>query len=309
MKLTERIPALRLITLRILLTTDKHVIKADVFMPGLDGESMQLAQLISVLMAAGLVAGFVAGLFGIGGGFVIVPALLLVFTAFGVDAGVLTHVAIGTSLATIIVTSSRSVHAHHKTGAVDFTIIKDWAPWLVLGVAGGLYLAQYMDGRSLKWIFSIGVFLMGLHFISPVLRDVKLADEMPRGVTRAGLASFLGGFSALLGIGGGTIAVLTMTMCGRPIHQAVATAAGFGVIIAVPGAIGFAALGQGQEALPMGSLGYVNRIAVISITAMSFITAPLGAKAAHALNAPSLKRVFGVYLVLTSAIVLWNSLS
>ena len=278
-------------------------------MPGLEGESLQMLQLIGVLMAAGLVAGFVAGLFGIGGGFVVVPALLLVFTVFGVDGDVLTHVAIGTSLATIIVTSSRSVHAHNKKGAVDFTIIKDWAPWLVLGVAGGLYLAQYMDGRSLKWIFSIGVFLMGLHFISPVLRDVKLSDQMPSGFARAGLASFLGGFSALLGIGGGTIAVLTMTMCGRPIHQAVATAAGFGVIIAVPGAIGFAALGLGEDALPSGSLGYVNIIAVVSITAMSFITAPMGAKAAHALNAAALKRVFGIYLVVTSAIVLWNSFS
>lgn len=276
-------------------------------MPGLEGESLQLLQLIGVLMAAGLIAGFVAGLFGIGGGFVVVPALLVVFTVFGVNAEVLTHVAIGTSLATIVVTSSRSVHAHHKKGAVDFAIIKDWAPWLIVGVAGGLFLAQYMDGRSLKWIFAIGVFLMGLHFISPVLRDVKLSDEMPRGLTRAGLASFLGGFSALLGIGGGTIAILTMTMCGRPIHQAVATAAGFGVIIAVPGAIGFVMLGTGEEALPFGSLGYVNFIAVASITAMSFITAPLGAKAAHALNAPSLKRVFGVYLVLTSAIVIWNT--
>ena len=278
-------------------------------MPGLEGEGLQMLQLIGVLMAAGLVAGFVAGLFGIGGGFVVVPALLLVFTVFGVDSEVLTHVAIGTSLATIIVTSSRSVHAHNKKGAVDFTIIKDWAPWLVVGVAGGLYLDQFIDGRSLRWMFSIGVFLMGLQFLSPVLRDVKLSEEMPRGLTRAGLASFLGGFSALLGIGGGTIAVLTMTMCGRPIHQAVATAAGFGVIIAVPGAIGFAALGLGEEALPLGSFGYVNIIAVAAITAMTFITAPLGAKAAHALNAPSLKRVFGVYLVATSAIVLWNSFS
>ena len=278
-------------------------------MPGLEGETLQFLQLFGVLMAAGLVAGFVAGLFGIGGGFVVVPALLLVFTVFGVDADVLTHVAIGTSLATIIVTSSRSVHAHNKKGAVDFTIIKDWAPWLILGVGGGIILAQYMDGRSLKWIFSIGVFLMGLHFILPVLKDVKVSDEMPSGLTRIGLASFLGGFSALLGIGGGTIAVLTMTMCGRPIHQAVATAAGFGVIIAVPGAIGFAALGMGQDALPLGSLGYVNVVAVIAITAMSFITAPFGAKAAHALNAAALKRVFGIYLVATSAIVLWNSFS
>lgn len=278
-------------------------------MSGLEFNAVQIVQLISVLMTAGLVAGFVAGLFGIGGGFVVVPALLLVFSFFGVDSSVLTHVAIGTSLATIIVTSSRSVHAHNKRGAVDVQIIKDWAPWLLLGVIGGLFLAQFMDGRSLKWIFSIGVFLMGLHFIMPVLRDVTISDQMPKGIALAGMASFLGGFSALLGIGGGTIAILTMTMCGRPIHQAVGTAAGFGVIIAVPGAIGFAILGMGASQLPLGSFGYVNIVAVIAITAMSFITAPLGARAAHALDGAALKRVFGIYLVATSAIVLWNSFS
>lgn len=278
-------------------------------MSGLEGDTAQLVQLVGVLMAAGLAAGFVAGLFGIGGGFVVVPALLLVFSFFGVDAEVLTHVAIGTSLGTIIVTSSRSVHAHHKRGAVDFQIIKDWAPWLVLGVLGGIILAQYMDGRSLKWIFSFGVFFMGLHFMMPVLRDVKVSDQMPTGLTKVGLASFIGGFSALLGIGGGTIAVLTMTMCGRPIHQAVATAAGFGVIIAVPGAIGFAALGMGADALPLGSFGYVNMVAVAAISAMTFITAPIGARAAHSLNGPALKKVFGVYLIATSAIVLWNAMS
>lgn len=278
-------------------------------MLGLEYDAVEIAQFIGVLMAAGLAAGFVAGLFGIGGGFVVVPALLLVFGYFGADSAVLTHVAIGTSLATIIVTSARSVHAHNKRGAVDFQIIKDWSPWLVLGVLVGIGLAQYFDGRSLKWIFSVGVFLMGIHFIMPVMKDVKVSQEMPKGLLLASIASFLGAFSALLGIGGGTIAVLVMTACGRPIHQAVATSAGFGVIIAIPGALGFAALGLRADELPFGSFGYVNIIAVVAITAMSFITAPLGAKAAHALNAPALKRVFGVYLVATSAIVLWNSLA
>ena len=276
-------------------------------MSGSELDYSSIAQLVGVLMAAGLFAGFVAGLFGIGGGFVVVPALLVVFSYFGVDSEVVTHVAIGTSLATIIVTSLRSMYAHHKRGAVDFKIIRDWAPWLVVGVGMGIVLAQYMDGRSLKWIFAIGVFLMGIHFIMPVLKNVQVSDEMPKGFGRASLASFLGGFSALLGIGGGTIAVLTMTMCGRPIHQAVATAAGFGVIIAVPGAFGFALLGYNEANLPYGSFGYVNVIAVVAITAMTFITAPLGARAAHSLNAAALKRVFGVYLVATSAIVLYNS--
>tara|TARA_R110000782_G_scaffold149980_1_gene242742 strand:+ start:7146 stop:7988 length:843 start_codon:yes stop_codon:yes gene_type:complete len=267
-----------------------------------------VSQLIAVLLAAGIVAGFVAGLFGIGGGFVVVPALLLTFSVFNVESDIIAHLAIGTSLATIIVTSSRSVHAHNKRGAVDFKVIRDWALWLIVGAVLGIIVARYMDGRSLKWIFSIGVFLMGVHFIAPVLQPKKaIAKEMPAGPVLAGIATFLGAFSALLGIGGGTIAVLVMTACGRAIHQAVATAAGFGVLIAVPGAIGFAILGLGQPGLPFGSIGYVNVIAVLAITAMSFLTAPLGARAAHSLNAVALKRVFGIYLVATSAIVLYNS--
>ena len=278
-------------------------------MSGTEFEWLSLAQLVIVLMLAGLVAGFTAGLFGIGGGFVVVPALLLVFAFFDVDPEIITHVAIGTSLATIIVTSASSVYEHNKAGAVDFQIIKDWAPWLVLGVLSGLFLARVMDGQSLKWVFSLGVFLMGLHFLFPVLqpKDKPWAADMPQGLVLAAIATFLGAFSALLGIGGGTIAVLVMTACGRSIHQAVATAAGFGIIIALPGALGFVFLGLGETSLPFGSFGYINLIAVAAITVMSFITAPIGARMAHRLNGPMLKRVFGIYLVATSAIVLQNT--
>lgn len=279
-------------------------------MTGAEVDWVYVAEMVGVLMAAGLVAGFVAGLFGIGGGFVVVPALLVVFSYFGVESDLVAHVAIGSSLATIIFTSARSVHAHNKRGAVDWTIIKDWTPPLLAGVVLGLFLARYMDGRSLKWVFSLGVFLMGLHFIAPVLqRKEPVARDMPKGLPLWGIAGFLGAFSALLGIGGGTIAVLVMTACGRPIHQAVATAAGFGFVIALPGAIGFALLGQGVENLPFGSIGYVNLIAVLAISAMTFITAPLGARAAHSLNGAVLKRVFGIYLVATSGIVLYNTLT
>lgn len=279
-------------------------------MSGAELDALQIAQIIGVLLAAGLAAGFAAGLFGIGGGFVVVPVLLLVFTVFNVEPEIITHVAIGTSLATIIVTSLRSVHAHSKRGAVDFQVIRDWSPWLVLGVCTGLLLAGVMDGQSLKLIFAAGVFVMGIHFIAPLVRPGKdrLAREMPKGLTRASIATFLGAFSALLGIGGGTIAVLVMTACGRSIHQAVATAAGFGVVIALPGAIGFAVLGLGETDLPFGSFGYINLIAVAAITVTSFITAPVGVWAAHRLNARALEKVFGTYLVATSAVVLHNSL-
>ena len=280
-------------------------------MLGSEADVVQVVQLISVLLVAGLIAGFVAGLFGIGGGFVVVPALLLVFEFFGVPPETSTHIAIGSSLATIIVTSARSLQAHTRHGAVDYKILRDWTPWLMLGAFFGVLMASFMDGQSMKWIFSGGVFLMGLHFIWPVLQPKEpVARDMPGGLIRASIATFLGGFSALLGIGGGTIAVLVMTACGRSIHQAVATAAGFGIVIALPGALGFAILGLvSQEALPVGSFGYINLLAVGAISVMSFITAPMGAKLAHKLNGPVLKKVFGIYLVATSAIVLFNSLT
>ncbi|MEZ5894555.1 MAG: sulfite exporter TauE/SafE family protein [Parvularculaceae bacterium] len=270
--------------------------------------ALGFAELVGVLLAAGLAAGFVAGLFGIGGGFVVVPVLLSVFSVFKVDPSVSMHVAIGTSLATIILTSARSVLAHHRHGAVDLQILKDWAPWLTLGVTVGLVFALWLDGHSLKVVLAAGLLLMGVHFIFPLVRFSKpVSTEMPRGASRAGIATFLGAFSALLGIGGGVIGVLVMTACGRTIHQAVATAAGFGILIALPGAIGFALLGLGRSELPVGSIGYINLIALAAIASMSVITAPLGARAAHKLNPAALKHVFGLYLIGTSGILLFNA--
>lgn len=269
---------------------------------------------ILTMLAAGLLAGFVAGMFGIGGGFVVVPALAAVLTVYAGTADVgsddkIMHVAIGTSLATIIVTSLRSLQAHARRKAVDYDILKSWAPWVVIGVVMGLALTNFMNGRDLKIIFGVGVFLMALHFLFPILsKRGPLREDMPKGALRGGLGSFLGGFCALLGIGGGTPAVLIMTLSGRPIHRAVATAAGFGTIIAVPGAIGSVIIGWGQEGLPFGSFGYVNLIGLIGITTMSVLTAPLGVAAAHKLDAAKLKRVFGVYLLITSSLMLYGAL-
>ena len=270
---------------------------------------------VLAMLAAGLLAGFVAGMFGIGGGFVVVPALAAVLSFFAAGDGAaadsrIMHVAIGTSLATIIVTSLRSVQAHARRGAVDFDILKSWAPYVVVGVGFGVLLAKYMDGSHLRLIFGAGVLLMALHFLFPVLlKHGPVRSDMPTGLVRGGLGSFLGGFCALLGIGGGTPAVLIMTLSGRPMHRAVATAAGFGTLIAIPGAIGSILIGWGEEGLPFGSLGYVNLIGLVGITAMSVITAPLGAHAAHTLNAVMLRRIFGVYLLITSSIMLFNGLS
>lgn len=270
----------------------------------------QYGLMVGAMLVAGLFAGFVAGMFGIGGGFVVVPALAAVLTLLPHEGGDehIMHVAIGTSLASIFFTSLRSVQAHAKRGAVDWNILKAWLPWVIAGVIAGVVLTSMMDGRALKIVFGVGVLLMGLHFVFPVLAKKKVEQEnMPRGVLRATLGSVLGAFCSLLGIGGGTPAVLIMTLSGVNIHRAVATAAGFGTIIAVPGALGNILMGLNTSGLPTGSVGFVNFIALAAITAMSMLTAPWGVAAAHSLDPVKLKRVFGGYLLVTSAIMLHDS--
>ena len=260
------------------------------------------------LLCAGLVAGFAAGIFGIGGGFIVVPALMLVLPLLGGDKNQYAHVAIGTSAATIILTSLRSLRSHAKRGAVEFEILRTWAPWLIFGDAVGVILAGHVDGHILLLIFAIGVLLMSLNFLVPRLGDHVISDTMPGLAPRVAIAGGLGTFSSLLGIGGGVIAIMVMTLHGRSIHRAIATASGVGVLIAIPSAIGFAIIGFRQPGLPWGSLGYVNLPATIAIASMSILTAPLGVAAAHSLPSGPLKRVFGVYLVFISLVMLKNAM-
>jgi len=260
------------------------------------------------LLVAGLLAGFAGGVFGIGGGFVVVPALLVMLPLLGGDKSQLAHVAIGTSAATIIITSIRSVMSHAKRGSVDFEILKSWAPWIVLGDGFGVLLASHVDGRILTMIFAGGVLLMSLNFLLPQIGDKVITNQMPGGVLRIGIAGGLGAFSSLLGIGGGTIAIMVMTLCGRSIHRAVGTASGVGTLIAVPSAIGFAIIGLNTPGLPWGSVGFVNMPAMLAIASMSILTAPLGVAVAHSMPPGVLRRVFGCYLVVISLVMFHSSL-
>lgn len=253
-------------------------------------------------------AGFAAGIFGIGGGFVVVPALYVVLPLLGGTHDTIAHVAIGTSAATIIVTSIRSVTSHAKRGAVEFSVIRAWAPWVILGDGLGVLLAGKVDGAALTMVFASGVFLMSLNFLLPKVGGKVLTDEMPSGMLRVGIAGGLGAFSSLLGIGGGTIAIMVMTLCGRSIHRAIATASGIGTLIAVPATAGFILIGLGVADRPWGSFGYVNLPAMIAITSMSILTAPLGVATAHKLPAAPLKMVFGIYLVCISFLMFHNAM-
>ncbi|WP_395344651.1 sulfite exporter TauE/SafE family protein [Ningiella sp. W23] len=256
---------------------------------------------VITLCCAGAVAGLMAGLFGIGGGFVVVPALLAVLPFYTSDTDQLMKVAIGTSLASIVISSARSVQAHNKKGAVDFNVLKSWALWLIIGVTIGLFIASIVNSTTLILIFSVGVLGFALFFLCPKLFSFSSPDwSMPSGPLKVSLASFLGGFSALLGIGGGTITVITMVTCNRSVHQAVATAAGVGFIIGVPGAIGFLLMGHNSVGLPFGTFGYVNLPGLLAISIGSLVTAPLGAKLAHLIEERLLKRLFGIYLLSVS---------
>ncbi|MEZ6022265.1 MAG: sulfite exporter TauE/SafE family protein [Hyphomonadaceae bacterium] len=257
--------------------------------------SADLLWFVTGLAGAGLFAGFIGGLFGVGGGVIIVPALYFVMTALGVDESVRMHVAVGTSLSTIVSTSWRSLAAHTKAGAVDFDILKAWAPWITLGALIGAAVAGLVETETLQIVFGAGLLLvavqMGLGNI-----DWRLWSDMPRGVIRALTAGAIGVLSAMMGIGGGAFGVTLMTLCGRPIHRAVATASGFGAAIALPGALGYIVAGWGREGLPPWSLGFVNLPGFVLLALLTALTAPIGARLAHRLPQTSLKRAFALLL-------------
>ena len=270
---------------------------------------MEIFGLLVLLIAAGAVAGLTAGLFGNGGGFAVVPALVLLFSILDIESENLIFVAVGTSLACIIFSSARALISHNKKGAVDFLVLKEWAPWLVVGVIIGVFIASYSQAEELYLIFAWGVLFYGIYFLFPKILDQTAMKQrdMPVGFARVGLVSFLGGFSALLGIAGGTITVITMSICKRPIYQAVATASGVGLIIGLVGALGFLVLGFNKTDLPFGSLGFINIPAVLIISLVSILTAPIGVEWAHNLEEDKLKRLFGLYLLLVSSGMFWKA--
>ena len=272
----------------------------------MNGETALLLPFLALLLA-GAGAGFAGGLFGIGGGFVVVPALVLILPLLGASPDQLTHVAVGTSLATIIFTSLRSVFSHARRDSVDIAVLKSWAPWVVIGTVLGTWVADLISSSTLALIFGVGVLAFAVHFLTPSMKDRQLAHAMPGGVARVGLAGGLGLVSSLLGIGGGTITTMTMTLCGSSIHRAIGTASGMGAIIAVPASIGFVLIGMDEPGLPAGSLGYVNLPAAAAVIVTSVLCAPLGVALAHRLSAKLLRLIFGIYLIFVGVTMVFNS--
>lgn len=260
------------------------------------------------LAGAGLFAGLIGGLFGVGGGIVLVPALYHVMGVLGYGDDVRSHVAVATSLSTIIATSWRSLATHAKAGAVDFAVLKGWTPWIAAGAVLGALIAGAVNGNVLLLVFGAGLLLIAANMAFG-RESWRVASQLPTGAGRSAVASVIGALSAIMGIGGGAFGVTVMTLCGRPIHQAVATASGFGAAIAVPAALVNVATGWGAEGLPPFSAGFVNLPGFVILAALTSITAPIGARLAHRLDRVRLKQAFAVFLAVTAANILWEALS
>ena len=252
----------------------------------------------------GLFAGFVAGLLGVGGGLIIVPVLSFVFAAHHFSDAYLLHLALGTSLASIVFTSISSFRAHHAHGAVNWKIWRQVTPGIVTGTLLGSVLAAHLSTHFLKVFFVIFLFYVGTQMILDI--KPKAARELPGRPGMFGAGNVIGVVSSLVGIGGGTLSVPFMTWCNVKLHDAIGTSAAIGFPIAVAGAAGYVANGLRVDGLPPYSLGFVYLPALAAIAVASILTAPLGAKLAHRLPVKKLKKIFAILLYTLGMRMAWS---
>lgn len=260
-------------------------------------ELSEFLPMLVLILAIGAFAGVAAGLLGVGGGIILVPAFFFAFEGLGYSTEGLMQICLATSLATIIVTSVRSVMGHHKKGAVDWQILRSWGPGIAVGAALGVVAASGLRNEVLMGIFGVLGLSVGL-YMAFGRAQWRLGDAMPGRVGTVVSSPILGFMSVLMGIGGGSFGVPMMTLYNVPIHRAVATAAGFGVVIAVPSVIGFLLITGDAPNRPPFTIGQVNLVAFFVVVAMTLITTPLGVKLAHAMDPKPLKRVFAVFIMI-----------
>ncbi len=257
-----------------------------------------LIAMLALLMVIGAATGVIAGLLGVGGGIVLVPAFFYLFSTLGFGGAHLMQVCIGTSAATIVVTSARSVMLHNKKGAVDWQMLRDWALFLVMGSVMGVAVASVLKTTALQAVFGVLAGVAGL-YMAFGRSEWRLGAQMPGQPLRGVQAVVLALFSTLMGIGGGTFGVPLMSLYSMPIHRAVATASGFGILISVPSLIGFLLLTVPDA--PPYSIGAVNLPAFAVVIPMTLLTTPYGVRLAHAMDPKPLKRAFAIFITLVAA--------
>jgi uncharacterized protein len=258
-----------------------------------------LLELLILFLALGVVAGLLAGALGLGGGVVIVPALLAIYHLMGFPAEILAQLAVATSLATIAVTSLSAIHTHHHLNAIRWPVALPLSAGILIGAFAGAFLASAIASATLATLF--GVFAMvvaGQMALGSAPRDDEQPERLPPPPVLTAAGTLIGALSSMFGIGGGSMTVPFLSACRLRMQQAVAISAVCGLPIAAGGVSGFLIAGWNHPALPSGSLGFVYLPAAAGIVLTSFPLARVGARLAHRLPATTLKRVFAVVLFL-----------
>ncbi len=256
-----------------------------------------------MLLLSGAVAGTMAGLLGIGGGIIIVPIVTLLFETQGLAHGLAIKMALGTSLATIVVTALSSIYTHHRKGAVEWGLFRTMTPGVLVGSLIGASLADVIPGEVLYGAFILFMFVVSAQM---ALSRVSAHRTLPGTLGLAGVSTGVGVISALMGIGGGSLNVPFLSFCGVPIKRSIATAAAIGLPIAVSATIGYIVGGLNEEGLPSVSLGYVNLPVFGGVVAASLLFAPLGATLAHRLPDQLLRRFFAIFLFILASRMSFN---
>jgi len=270
-------------------------------------DPLWLALLAVAMAVTGLFSGLLAGLLGVGGGIVIVGVLFSIFPIFAIPEAIMMKLAVGTSLATIIPTSIQSARKHYSKGMMDLPLLRAIWPAILVGVLLGTLLAINLRGQVSTVVFATIALAVAINmgFAGTAFR---LRESFPEGWARQAIGGFIGTVSAMMGIGGGTVGVPILTAFGAPIRSAVSTASVFGLIISIPGTLGFIVGGWGDPRLPPFSLGYVNLVGVALIVPASMLAAPWGVQLAHTIPPVALKRAFAVFLAITAARMFWTLL-
>jgi uncharacterized protein len=255
-----------------------------------------LILLALILVAAGGLSGFLAGVFGVGGGTVVVPVLDEVFVMLGVPDELRMPLCAGTSLALIIPTSIASFTSHRKTDSVNFDLLRLWSVPIIVGVIGGTVLARYVPAAVFKIVFVLVALLTAVRLIFPD-RLPTLGQDVPRRL-RVPYGLTIGLSASLIGIGGGILSNMIMTFHGRAIHESIATSAGVGVMVSIPGALGYVVAGWDRMGLPPFSAGFVSVAAVLALMPTGFFAARLGARVAHHVSRRRLELCFATYLIM-----------
>lgn len=260
----------------------------------------EIAPLLAAMLVTGALGGVLAGLLGVGGGIVIVPVLYTSLTLLDIAPDHRMHISVATSLATIIPTSISSVRAHHGRGAIDWVLARQWAVFIMLGAVLGGIAARYLRSEALTLIFALIALAVAV-FMALRREGSYLLEQLPRGPGGRLIPIGIGGFSTLMGIGGGTLSVPILSACNYPVRNAVATASFFGLLISLPGTLAFIINGWAIDDLPAFSFGYVNLLGFALIAPMTILFAPLGARIAHTIQPQQLRWLFTLFLLITSA--------